>query len=343
MKKRRIGRIVLTAALLLSMSSTCYAAEKTVVREYEVTVTDPNFAEYSVEQLGADILAEVPAEIEEEGKKYLAIDADFVLDSKQEPIEKTKTYEGLTEKSVPKSCEFEDAGELTLKDVSYTETKRTAVTGTKTYYGYATKPNVPETKVITATLPDGTSISVNGTLVDLKRVDGGFTKPFTVTAKFIGDADVDSYVLDGVEIPNNPNSPVFAGYEAVILKSLGYTAENYRITDGRWTSDYIEEDGRTVRYAEFTGTQKGTDWIAYYKETLTENSPGYASYSAKAVYSNQVEATKYNLIATVTYEKAAGLSVMEKILIGSAAVVIIAAAIALILSVSRKKNEEKEA
>ena len=343
MKKRRIGRILLTAGLLISLTGTCYAAEQTLVQEYEVTVTDPNYTDYTVEQLGADILADVPAEIEEDGKTYYAVDANFTLESKQEPIEKKKTYTDLTEKNVPETCEFKDAGELKLKDVSYTETKRTAVTGTKTYYGYAAKPTVPETKVITATLPDGTSITVNGSLVEVKQVEGGFTKPFTVTAKFIGDADVDSYLLGDVEIPNNPNSPVFEGYEAVLLKSLGFDSANYRITDGKWTSDYIEEDGETVRYAEFTGTQKGTDWIAYYRETLTEDSPSYATYSAEATYTNDVEETTFDLIATITYEKAAGLSLVQKLLIGSAAVVIIAAAVALILSVSRKKKKEEEA
>ncbi|MEC4630521.1 hypothetical protein VSS86_22595, partial [Bacillus safensis] len=79
------------------------------------------------------------------------------------------TYEDLTAKDVPESIE-KDGEVYTLTDVKWTETKRTAATGSKRYYGYNTKPDAPADKEITATLPDGSTITDTGKFVDIRRV-----------------------------------------------------------------------------------------------------------------------------------------------------------------------------
>ena len=240
---------------------------------------------------------------------------------------------------MPESIE-KDGEVYTLTDVKWTETKRTAATGSKRYYGYNTKPDAPAEKEITATLPDGSRITVTGKFVEIRRVQGGFDKPFAVTAKFIGDPDVENYILpDGSKIPNDETIPVFKGYEDVILKNLGYSPKNYRITGGKWITDYYTDDnGETCRKATFTGTQRGTDWVATYREVLSDASPSLATYTAACTYRADTMTVK----AVVTYEKEGLSFLMKAILIGSAAVIILACFFILILGRIRKKDKQSD-
>ncbi len=332
MKKR-----ILTTVLILFVLTTqiAFAAQKEVTKEYTFVTNKDAQIEFS--DIGKGDLSEIPLSIEEGGKTYQAVSADFSLEKK--PIEVKKTYEDLDKKEVPESIE-KDGEELKLTNTKWTEAKRSAASGTKRYYGYNTQPEAPATKEITATLPNGKTITVTGNFVDIKRVKGDFTKPFEVTAKFIGDEDVESYILpDGSKIPNDESIPAFRGYEDVILKNLGYSTKNYRITSGKWISDYYTDDnGETCRKAKFTGTQTGTDWVATYRETLTEDSPQYAIYTADCTYRSDNMTVK----AVVTYEKSGMSFLMKALLIGSAAVIILAIFFILILGRIRKKEENAE-
>lgn len=235
---------------------------------------------------------------------------------------------------------IEKDGEVyTLTDVKWTETKRTAATGTKRYYGYNTKPDAPAEKEITATLPDGSRITVTGKFVDIRRVQGGFDKPFAVTAKFIGDADVANYILpDGSRIPNDASIPAFKGYEDVILKNLGYSPKNYRITGGKWITDYYTDDnGEMCRKAKFTGTQRGTDWVATYREVLSDASPSLATYTADCTYRSENMTVK----AAVSYQRESHLKTI--IILTAAAIAIIAIFTALLLSFLKKKRDKQQA
>ena len=338
-------KILATAlAIVLSMGSVAFAEAPPVIKEYTFTTQNASFADSNVSALGSGDYAEIPAEIEADGKNYAAADVSFELVSTDKPVEKTKEFTGLTEKTVPDTMKFKKEGKLTLKDTEWTEYQRSAVTGTKTYEGYAQKPDAPATKEITATLPDGTVITVTGKLQSIEKQSGGYSIPFTVDAKFTGDEDVDSYYLENVEIPNNPASPVWEGYEGAILNALGLPASEYKLTGGEWISDYQEENGQTVRYAQFSGLRSGGNWIAYYKEELTPDSPNLATYDAVATYTNGVEEATFEVKATVTYELVKkGLTTVQKIIIASAVVVVIAGLIAAILLVlGKKKKQEKE-
>ena len=332
MKKR-----ILTTVLILFVLTTqfAFAAQKEITKEY--TFVTNKDAEIEFSDIGKGDLSEIPLVIEIESKTYNAISADFSLEKK--PIEVKKTYEELDKKEVPETIE-KDGEELKLIDTKWTEVKRTAATGTKRYYGYYTQPEAPATKEITATLPNGKTITVTGSFVDIKKVKGDFTKPFEVTAKFIGDEDVESYILpNGSKIPNDESIPAFKGYEDVILKNLGYSAQNYRITGGKWITDYYTDDnGETCRKAKFTGTQCGTDWVATYREVLSDASPSLATYTADCTYRSDNMTVK----AVVTYEKSGMPFLMKALLIGSAAVIILAIFFILILGRIRKKEENTE-
>lgn len=315
-------------------TSSAFAAEKEITKEYTF-VTDKD-AELEFADVGKGDLSEIPLSIEEGGKTYHAVSADFSLAKK--PTEVQKTYEDLDKKEVPETIK-KDGEELKLADTKWTETKRSAATGTKRYYGYNTQPEAPATKEITATLPSGKTITVTGSFVDIKRAKGDFTKPFEVTAKFIGGEDVENYILpDGSKIPNDESIPVFKGYEDIILKNLGYSTKNYRITGGKWITDYYDENGETCRKAQFTGTQRGTDWVATYRETLTENSVQYATYTADCTYRSDDMTVK----ATVAYEKESGINKTILMIAGILlALMVIAGVISGILMTAKKRKKEE--
>ena len=331
--KRRILTVVLI--LFVLQAQFAFAAQKEVTKEY--TFVTNKDAELTFADVGKGDLSDIPLTIEASGKRYQAAAAEFSL--AKEPEKVKETYEDLTAKDVPESIE-KDGEVYTLTDVKWTETKRTAATGTKRYYGYPAKPDAPTEKEITATLPDGSRITVTGKFVDIRRVQGGFDKPFAVTAKFIGDPDVENYILpDGSKIPNDETIPVFKGYEDVILKNLGYSPKNYRITGGKWITDYFTDDnGETCRKAKFTGTQRGTDWVATYREVLSDASPSLVTYTAACTYRADTMTVK----AVVTYEKEGLSFLMKAILIGSAAVIILACFFILILGRIRKKDKQSD-
>lgn len=331
--KRRILTVVLI--LFVLQAQFAFAAQKEVTKEY--TFVTNKDAELTFADVGKGDLSDIPLTIEASGKRYQAAAAEFSL--AKEPEKVKETYEDLTAKDVPESIE-KDGEVYTLTDVKWTETKRTAATGSKRYYGYPAKPDAPAEKEITATLPDGSRITVTGKFVEIRRVQGGFDKPFAVTAKFIGDPDVENYILpDGSKIPNDETIPVFKGYEDVILKNLGYSPKNYRITGGKWITDYYTDDnGETCRKAKFTGTQRGTDWVATYREVLSDASPSLATYTAACTYRADTMTVK----AVVTYEKEGLSFLMKAILIGSAAVIILACFFILILGRIRKKDNQSD-
>ena len=338
MKKMKIMGLSLILTLL--MGSYAYAAQP-VVKEYTFSTENNSYESLTLEELAGGTYGDIPLTIEEGGKSYTAASVSFSHISTKEPVTKEEEFSSLTEKTLPKTKTFLE-GELTLSDAEWTEHKRLPAEGSKTYRGYVNKPDVPEEMNITAALSDGSNITVLGKLQKVEKESSGYTESFTVDAVFYGDEDVDSYILDGIEIPNNPASPVFEGYEKVILKALGYPVNGeYVLTGGKWTSDYLEEDGQTVRYAEFSGLRESGNWTAYYKEILTGDSPHLKTYSAIATYTNGITKPVHEVKAVITYEEEKQGN-MGKILTASAFVIISAACITMILMVLSKKKKEKE-
>ena len=338
MKKMKMMGLALILTLL--MGSTAFAAE-TEVKEYTFTTENSSFESLTLEELAGGAYGDIPLTIEEGGKSLKACEVTFSLISITEPVTKEKEFLNLTEKTLPETYAFLE-GELTLTDAEWRETQRQAAEGTKTYRGYVKKPDVPAEMNISVSLEDGSSFTVLGKLQKVEESSSAYTEGFTVDAVFYGDEDVDSYILDGTEIPNNPKTPVFKGYEEVILKALEYPVNGeYVLTGGKWTTDYITEDGQTVRYAEFSGLRKSGNWTAYYKEVLNEESPHLTTYSAAATYTNGITKPVYEVKAALTYEEETQ-SITGKILTASAFVIIFAACITMILLVLGKKKKEKE-
>ncbi len=321
MKVKRILAIIMI--LLLCMPAAVYASSGLIVKEYPFESETKDFS-YSA-----------PKKIEENGKKYELKDIKYDVIHAPSELKKVKTYTNLTEKEVPKKTLKLKSGEtLKLSDVKWTEQTRTAATGTITVTGSDSRPDVPATKDITATLPDGSTITVTGKLQSVEKTGSSYSKPFSVKATFTGDEDVDSYVLGDTAIPNNPDSPAFSGYETAILTHLGLNPAQYKITDAKWTSGYVQRNGQTVRYAEYSGQRLTNDWTAYYAETITAGSPQVTTYTAKATYASTDKT--YDVIAVCTYEATRSLlPVMIGIGIG---VCILAFVIVIILQILKKKK-----
>lgn len=338
MKKRRV--MVLALIAMLSMGCIAYAATP-VTKEYTITTKNEEYKSYTIDDLGQEELNGVPKEIKFEGGKCKAVKVTFNQTDQKLPVKRSRTYTGLTEKKVPKTLRLKSGITLKLSDVKWTEKNRQAATGTMTFTGTDSRPDAPATKEITATLPSGSPITVTGKLQDVKRTGSSYNEPFSVRATFTGDRDVAYYKLGDTKIPNNPATPVFDGYQTVLLSHLGLNSNQYKITSGKWVSDYtLTENGKTVRYAEFSGLRSTSDWTAYYTETVTADSPQLTTYDARAEYTNGIKDTTYEVIAAVTYEPY-GLTLWQKIVIASAVVIIACGLIAAILLILRKKREKQ--
>lgn len=336
--------ISMVMAVLLSVTGFAYAAdsgETTITKEYYFHTQDKLYEQLTLEDIGQGELSDVRKEIRVHEQKYHAAAIRFEETAQKRPIKRTRNFTGLKEKTVPRFIRLKSGKKLELSGVKWTEYTRQAATGTATYTGTSSKPDAPATKDITAIMPDGSTITVKGRLQRVERTGSSYSKPFTVTAKFTGDRDVAYYKLGNIKIPNNPDTPAFEGYQHVLLQRLGYNPENYQITAGKWTSDYKTEGGQTVRYAEFSGMQKTSDWTAFYTEALTGDSPQLSSYDAVAEYTNGVEHPDYEIKAVVTYEKEVqkGLTLLQKVLLVTAAIAVIALVIGMILMVMKKKKK----
>lgn len=335
MKRKRVT--VLCLIFLLSLTSSIYAGSMTT-KAWTIT-TGQDYANITLDDLGKGELANMTAEIDEDGRTYKAVKVTANVVGKSEPVTVKKTYTNLTDKKVQNSI-TKSGEKLKLDDVEWTEHRRNAATGTLTYSSDK-RPTAPKTKEIIASLPDGKEISVIGKLQRIEQTGSSYSKPFTVTAKFIGDPDVAYYKLEDTKIPNNPETPTFEGYQETILRHLNYNPADYRITDGKWKGNYVTENGQTVRYAEFSGLRKVSDWTAYYEEELTADSPALATYDAVATYTNGMKDISYEVMVTVDYEEV-GLSLLQKVLIVTAGIAILSIIIGLILMILKKKMEKNK-
>lgn len=340
MKAKRIAAVVLTMMLLCT--SIVYAAS-VITREFDFQTSNPDYMSYTVDNIGKEgDLKDIPVTVEN-GFFTVKRVTDIKIELISEEIPEEAVFEDLLSKDLPKEAKKykNDEGKvLNLVDTEWQDYERTAVVGTYTKKGYDEEPAFPKERTITAKLENGKVISTTGKLKSVKVSGQSYAKDFSVTGKFIGDADVSYYDLNGTLIPNNPTTPEFKGYESIILKHFGLNPANYRLTSGVWTSDYKEEDGQTVRYAKFSGQRKAKDWTATYEEELTESSPNRLLYKATCYYGEQKEAL-YNVHVTVEYGKTE--VIIGRVVAVSVAVLVAAGLITLILLyVAKRKKKENE-
>lgn len=339
MKLKRIAAAVLALTLLCTSAA---SASSVITKQFEFQTSNPDYASYTAEDIGSGDLKDIPATVEN-GFFSLKRVTDIKVKLLSEEVPEKAVFQDLLKKELPqkaKTYKTEDGKVLKLVDTEWEKSERGAASGTYTMKGYDRQPEFPKTKEITATLANGKTITTTGKLTSVRASGQSYAKDFSVVAKFVGDADVDYYILDGTRIPNDPASPRFSGYESVILKHLGLNPESYRITSGEWAGDYRKENGKTVRYAKFSGQKKAGDWTATYQETLTQNSPNRFLYQATCYYGIKKEAV-YHVQVTAEYGKTE--IIVGRVVAASVAVLVLAGLITFFLLLMARKRGPKEA
>jgi len=338
MKQRII--IWLVAIFLVLLAFSFAYAEDVITREYEFQTSNPRYESYTVENIGSGDLEEIPATVEN-GFFTVKHVTDIKIKLLSEEVPEKIIYEKLIEKKLPENTGTIQSGEkeLSLLETNWEEEKRGKASGTLTKKGYDNEPEFPDTKVLTVTLTDGSEISTIGKLKDVRVSGASYSKDFSVSAKFIGDPDVSHYDLEGTLIPNNPATPEFKGFEEIILSHFGMNPDRYNITSGTWTTDYVEEDGVIVRYAEFSGRSLANDWTAYYEEDLTASSPSPYIYTATCYYGENMDPL-YNVHVSVEYGKTEIIA--ARVAAASVSLVVLAGLIVFILMFLGKKKKSKD-
>ena len=269
-------------------------------------------------------------EIKQDGKTYKLKNIKYKLVADKGAEAKNVKLENLTEEKAPATKSFEvDGKKVTFTlDTDATKFEKNKKEG---IYVYSARDPKNFKADQTRAVKDKDGNTFTGTLASVSK-GAIYRKPITIDGEFRGDVGSQYFYFanTGTLWPYNATAPVWNGYQADILNYLNLDASAYRITGGSWTSSRVS--GNTlIRTARFTGTSNVCDYTATYEDGTDAD-----GYTATAVY-----LSPYKVKAIATYEQA-GLTTMQKVLIG-AGILVLAIAIALILCfLKRKKREEEE-
>lgn len=319
--KSKANKIVsLFFALIMVFVSTAlsYAANT------DITKTDIFYSKTKNYNYAAD------KEIRQNGKTYKLKNIKYELVADKGAEAKNVKLENLTEEKAPATKSFEvDGKKVTFTlDTDATKFEKNKKEG---IYVYSARDPKNFKADQTRAVKDKDGNTFTGTLASVSK-GAIYRKPITIDGEFKGDVGSQYFYFanTGTLWPYNANAPVWNGYQADILNYLNLDASAYRITGGSWTGSRVS--GNTlIRTARFTGTSNVCDYTATYVDGTDGD-----GYTANAVY-----LSPYKVKAIATYEQA-GLTTMQKVLIG-AGILVLAIAIALILYfLKRKKREEEE-
>lgn len=269
-------------------------------------------------------------EIRQNGKTYKLKNIKYELVADKGAEIKNVKLENLTEEKAPGTKNFKVKGKkvafiLDKDNTKFEKNKKEGI------YVYSARDPKNFKADQTRAVKDKDGNTFTGRLESVTK-GAVYRKPITIEGEFRGDVGSQYFYFanTGTLWPYNASAPVWNGYQADILSYLNLDASAYRITSGSWTGSRVS--GNTlIRTARFTGTSNVCDYTATYVDGTDAD-----GYTANAVY-----LSPYKVKAIATYEQA-GLTTMQKVLIG-AGILVLAIAIALILYfLKRKKREEEE-
>lgn len=317
--KSKANKIVsLFFALIMVFVSTAlsYAANT------DITKTDIFYSKTKDYNYAAD------KEIRQNGKTYKLKNIKYELVADKGAEIKNVKLENLTEEKAPGTKNFKVKGKkvafiLDKDNTKFEKNKKEGI------YVYSARDPKNFKADQTRAVKDKDGNTFTGTLESVSK-GAVYRKPITIDGEFRGDVGSQYFYFanTGTLWPYNASAPVWNGYQADILNYLNLDASAYRITSGSWTGSRVS--GNTlIRTARFIGTSNVCDYTATYVDGTDGD-----GYTANAVY-----LSPYKVKAIATYEQA-GLTTMQKVLIG-AGILVLAIAIALILYfLKRKKREE---
>ena len=320
MKSKANKMVSLFFALIMVFVSTAlsYAANT------DITKTDIFYSKTKDYNYAAD------KEIRQNGKTYKLKNIKYELVADKGAETKNVKLENLTEEKAPGTKNFKVKGKkvafiLDKDNTKFEKNKKEGI------YVYSARDPKNFKADQTRAVKDKEGNTFTGTLESVSK-GAVYRKPITIDGEFRGDVGAQYFYFanTGTLWPSNASAPVWNGYQADILNYLNLDASAYRITSGSWTGSRVS--GNTlIRTARFTGTSNVCDYTATYVDGTDGD-----GYTANAVY-----LSPYKVKAIATYEQA-GLTTMQKVLIG-AGILVLAIAIALILYfLKRKKREEEE-
>ncbi len=260
----------------------------------------------------------LPETVEVNGHIYKldSTDTEYISDGTREVVQKVIDMEGLTQADVDgiaSEGDFEVNGTTYhLKNEQQYLTDGIAhyeITSQDTFTDQTGKPDVPETKAMTYYSDVlQKNIDATGKLVSL-TTDGAarWTNTLVITTKFVAaDPNAPAYTLNGTDftVPYNASSPSWTGYQTDILKACGLSSEYYTITGAKWTSDFKAEDGKYVRYGQFTGSKKTATYVATYVasgDTAGHNAKVYYRADAASVNAKTADTTTVYKIRAVAH------------------------------------------
>lgn len=314
--------LLLVCLFMLASTSVTFAKESRLQKEYVFESESADFSYPAKETIRKKEttwhLNGIEYEILEETDRYQS---------------RKETYTGLSEKQVPLKRVYRIQGkDMTLRadaeDVQYSEHTET---WTQTLTGRTSPPQFTQTRDVVI---EGKTYAA--TLVGTQQEDS--PKPYTATVRFSGSPDADFYLDWGngrkkltLKQRNQEMGPAWNGYREDVLQYLKLP-EGSTVGSGRWSSGWQEENGRSVRYATFTGTRPAANYTATYQ---------YSTYDAVVTYHNDAEPGEkhYQVKAICTYE--AEETPLWKVIAGIGAGILVAAAcVVLIFYVLQRRKKE---
>ena len=222
---------------------------------------------------------ELPEEIEFDGHIYrLQYDTiDYSEEGIKKVLQQIVELKDVTQADIDKIAnqgEFDFGGKKYVLTKDFVE--KEVVTGTYTFNEEVVyenqksgAPKFPKTKEMSYVSPiTNQTVKVEGKLVDSEIIDRGDWVDFKVDVKFAAPTtDAPNYVLHGTEftIPYNASAPTWTGYQKDLIKLLGLSDDNYKITSAKWDGDFAKENDMVVRHGTYYGSQREVTYKAIYE------------------------------------------------------------------------------
>lgn len=247
-------------------------------------------AQYDYKELMVAVTTRLDLEVDESGE--VAPSTDYVSDETGNKYILDKSYVNLGEKTtidriIKERIDYGLSGEI----MNYPKTKEL------TYYCDVT----------------GQDEVVEASLIDSGILEEGFVEDNPVMATFEAtDRDVYVWKLGdkSIELSQDAPVPVWEGYEADILESLGLSGSKYKITNAAWESEEVIE-GTIKKYAKYD-----VQTYAYKQYAEYEAVGKQYGYKANVIYYGDADklnapekdrVTLYTVEVTVHYIKEAPL------------------------------------
>lgn len=290
--KRTLSKLLvlaLASALMMTAFTGCRREEETteptptpdttIVQEVDQEVVfyddkeiNPEYAERYNQEL--------PEFIEVNGYKYkLQYDTiDYSEEGMRKAVQKIVELRDVSPEDIEKIAK---TGEFEVNGRKYTLTRdyieKEVVVGEYTFNEEvvyenqsAGTPKIPASKEMSYVSPiTNEVVKVEGKLKSKEITDTGeWVNDFVVDTKFVADSEAaPNYTLHGTDftIPYNASAPTWTGYQADIIRALGLSKDNYKITSAKWDGGFVKENDKVVRYGTYSGSRRDVTYTATYE------------------------------------------------------------------------------